>query len=36
MLFEPTYIDKLFFKYMIQDSKKGFLPLKHGILISYD
>ncbi|KAL6311867.1 hypothetical protein AAG906_021646 [Vitis piasezkii] len=31
-----TYIDKLLVKYVIQDSKKGLLLFKHGVLLSQD
>ncbi|RVW29478.1 Retrovirus-related Pol polyprotein from transposon TNT 1-94 [Vitis vinifera] len=31
-----TYIDKLLVKYVIQDSKKGLLLFKHGMLLSQD
>ena len=35
-LSQSTYIDKLLAKYMMQDSKKGLLPFRHGISLSQD
>ena len=31
---QATYIDKLLVKYVMQDSKKGLLPFRHGIPLS--
>ena len=31
VLSQTTYIDKFLVKYMIQDSKKGLLPVKHRV-----
>ena len=36
MLSQATYIDKLLVKYVMQDSKKGLLHFRHGILLSWD
>ena len=36
MISQATYIDKLLVKYVMQDSKKGLLPFRHGILLSQD
>ena len=33
-LSQATYIDKILVKYVMQDSKKGFLPFKHRIPLS--
>ena len=35
-LSQATYIDKLLVKYVMQDSKKGLLPFRHGIPLSQD
>ena len=35
-LSQAAYIDKILIKYVMQDSKKGLLPFKHGILFSLD
>ena len=35
-LSQDTYIDKLLFKYVLQDSKKGLLPFKYGVSLSQD
>ena len=35
-LSQATYIDKLLVKYVMQDSKKGLLPFRHGIHFSQD
>ena len=35
-LSQAIYIDKLLVKYVIQDSKKGLLPFRHGIPFSQD
>ena len=35
-LSQTTYIDKFLVKYVMQDSKKGLLSFKHGVLISLD
>ena len=34
VLSQATYIDKLLVKHVMQDSKKGLLPFKHGIPLS--
>ena len=31
VLSQAIYVDKLFVKYVMQDSKKGLLPFRHGI-----
>ena len=36
VLSQATYIDKLLVKYVMQDSKKGLLHFRHGILLSWD
>ena len=36
VLSQATYIDKLFAKHVMQDSKKGLLPFKHGVPLSQD
>ena len=36
VLSQATYIDKPLVKYVMQDSKKGFPPFKHGIPFSQD
>ena len=36
VLSQATYIDKLLVKNVMQDSKKGLLPFKHGIPFSQD
>ena len=33
-LSQSTYIDKVLDKFSIQDSKRGFLPMSHGISLS--
>ena len=33
---QATYIDKLFVKYVMQDSKNGLLPFRHEIPLSQD
>ncbi len=33
-LSQSTYIDKIVAKYNMQDSKKGFVPSRHGIILS--
>jgi hypothetical protein len=33
-LSQDTYIDKIFNRFNMQDSKKGFLPMSHGITLS--
>ena len=35
-LYQATYTDKLLIKYVMQDSKKGLLPFRHGISLSQD
>ncbi|KAL6334186.1 hypothetical protein AAG906_006771 [Vitis piasezkii] len=35
-LSQTTYIDKLLVKYVMQDSKKGLLPFRHGVPLSQD
>ena len=36
MLSQATYIDKFLVMYVMQDSKKGLLPFRHGIPLSKD
>ncbi|KAL6351315.1 hypothetical protein AAG906_035107 [Vitis piasezkii] len=36
VLSQATYINKLLVKYVMQDSKKGLLPFKHGVSLSQD
>ena len=36
VLSQATYMDKLLVKYVMQDSKKGLLLFRHGILLSQD
>ena len=36
MLSQATYIDKLLVKYVMQNSKKGLLPFRHGVPFSQD
>ena len=36
VLSQATYIDKLLVKHVMQDSKKGLLPFRHGIPLSQD
>ena len=33
-LSQTNYIDKIMAKFCIQDSKKGFLPVRHGLVLS--
>jgi hypothetical protein len=33
-LSQDTYIDKILYRFNMNDSKKGFLPMSHGITIS--
>ena len=33
-LSQDTYIDKILNRFNMQDSKKGFLPMSHGITLS--
>ena len=35
-LSQATYIDKLLVKDMMQNSKKGLLPFRHGVSLSRD
>ena len=35
-LFQTSYIDQILIKYSMQDSKKGFLPFRHGIHLFHD
>ena len=35
-LSQATYIDQILARFSMQDSKKGFLPFKHGITLSKD
>ena len=35
-LSQDTYIDKILARFSMQDSKKGFLPFRHGITLSKD
>ena len=36
VLSQTFYIDKLLVKYVMQDSKKGLLPFRHGVSLSQD
>lgn len=33
-LSQSTYIDKILYRYNMQDSKRGFLPMQHGLALS--
>ena len=35
-LSQATYIDQILARFSMQDSKKGFLPFRHGITLSKD
>ena len=35
-LSQATYVDQILARFSMRDSKKGFLPLKHGITLSKD
>ena len=35
-LLQATYIDHILARFSMQDSKKGFLPFRHGITLSKD
>ena len=35
-LSQSTYIDKILEKFKMQDSKKGFVPMQHGMVLSKD
>ena len=36
VLSQAFYIDKLLVKYVMQESKKGLLPFRHGVPLSQD